>query len=286
MAAELIMTKGLPASGKSTWADAEVLAAPAGAIVRINKDALRIMLHAGRWKGKKTEKQIIAARDAMVEAFLADGLSVIVDDTNLAPFHETRLRELATRYGVTFSVKDFTDVPLDICLERDWKRAESVGPKVIQKMWTQYLKPPAPEWIDGFPSAIIVDIDGTLALFDGKRGPYDWEKLWNDDCDPTVALLVREARLRGDAVLLVSGRDGAFHDPTAAWLKENEVEYDELWMRFASDNRPDRVVKDEIYRTHIEGRYNISYVIDDRDSVVALWRGKGLKTLQVNYGAF
>lgn len=284
--AELIMTKGLPGSGKSYWAEAAVLDAPAGTMVRINKDSLRAMLHGGRWKGNKTEKQIIAARDAMVGAFLADGVTVIVDDTNFAPIHEERLRELATKYGATFGVKDFTDVPLDICLERDRQRAESVGPKVIQKMWTQYLKPPPPKWIDGLPSAIIVDIDGTLALFDGKRGPYQWDKLWNDDCDQTVALLVWDAQMRGDAILLVSGRDGEFHDPTAAWLKENEVEYDELWMRFAGDKRPDRVVKDEIYRTHIEGRYNIRYVIDDRDSVVAMWRGLGLKTLQVNYGSF
>ena len=69
---ELIMTKGLPGSGKSYWAEAAVLEAPAGTMVRLNKDSLRAMLHSGRWKGNKTENQIVAARDAMIEAFLTD----------------------------------------------------------------------------------------------------------------------------------------------------------------------------------------------------------------------
>ena len=45
--AKLTMTKGLPASGKSTWSNEQVLAAPPGHIVRITKDQLRAMLHSG-----------------------------------------------------------------------------------------------------------------------------------------------------------------------------------------------------------------------------------------------
>ena len=85
--AKLTMTKGLPASGKSTWSNEQVLAAPPGHLVRITKDQLRAMLHAGA-HSKGTESQIVLARDSLVSTFLKSGVDVIVDDTNLVPFHE------------------------------------------------------------------------------------------------------------------------------------------------------------------------------------------------------
>jgi len=56
----LIITKGLPGSGKTTWATAYVLDHPAGSEVRINRDSLRQMLHAGRLKGRKTESVVVS----------------------------------------------------------------------------------------------------------------------------------------------------------------------------------------------------------------------------------
>ena len=50
------MTKGLPASGKSTWAKLEV-ARSKGKTKRINKDDLRDMIDAGTWS-KENEKNI------------------------------------------------------------------------------------------------------------------------------------------------------------------------------------------------------------------------------------
>ena len=284
MATELIMMKGLPASGKSTWAISEVLEASAGEVVRINKDTLRAMLHADRWKGKKTERQVLAARDALIRTYLDLGLRVIVDDTNLAPFHEEKLRDIALEFGAGFRVQDFTHVPLDVCLERDWKREKSVGPEVIYGMWRQYMQPPVRTW-DGQPPAIIVDLDGTLAHFDG-RSPYDFTKVETDLLDTVVAGLAAGAHDLGWRVLLVSGRDEVARQSTSAWLHRHGVQYEALWMRPAGDNRPDREVKAELYHAHIEGRFDIKYVLDDRDSVVAMWRSKGLKVLQVAYGAF
>jgi len=285
MNAELVMYKGLPASGKSTAAIKEVLDAPAGAVVRINKDTLRTMLHADRWKGK-TEKQIVAARDALIGVFLGQGLRVLVDDTNLAPFHEPRLRQLAAEHGATFTVKDFTDVPLDVCLERDWKRCDSVGPKVIHKMYKQYIWADSPAVVHGpGREAIIVDLDGTLAHMNG-RGPYDYSKVGEDTLDDVVAGLIEEALADNCHVLIVSGREDVCREDTVAWLKRHRVANSELWMRATDDKRPDREVKEEIYERNIHGRYNIRYVLDDRDSVVVMWRRKGLKVLQVEYGAF
>jgi predicted kinase len=134
----LIITVGLPASGKSTWATSQVLAAPPGAIVRVNKDLLRTMLHADR-HAKGTEAQVLKARDALISSFLRAGVDVIVDDTNLVRHHHDRLSQLAERLNATFVVKDFTEVPLQTCIERDAARPNPVGATVISEMYERHL---------------------------------------------------------------------------------------------------------------------------------------------------
>ena len=138
----LTMTRGLPGAGKSTWAEARVLERPAGEVVRLTKDSLRAMLHAGRWQGDRTERQVLAARDGLIVVFLTRGVDVIVDDTNLHPRHERRLRQLAEEHEAAFTVQDFTDVPLATCIERDRQRPASVGAGVIRTMHRQFLAEP------------------------------------------------------------------------------------------------------------------------------------------------
>lgn len=136
--ARLIITKGLPASGKSTWSIEQVHKSESSSIVRINKDLLRTMLHADR-RTKQSENQVVKARDALVVAFLRSGVDVIVDDTNLAPWHIERLGTIAARHGATVHVEDFTHVDLETCIERDAHRSSPVGRDVIEEMHQQYL---------------------------------------------------------------------------------------------------------------------------------------------------
>jgi len=138
----LIITKGLPGSGKTTWATAYVLALAGGSAARVNRDSLRQMLHAGRLKGRKTESVVVLIQLEMVETLLAQKLTEIVDDTNLNPSTEARLRELATRLGAPVTVEDFTGVPVEECITRDLKREHSVGARVIRRMHRQYLAQP------------------------------------------------------------------------------------------------------------------------------------------------
>ena len=83
----------LPASGKTTWAKAQVAAVPPGRVVRVNRDDLRLMLHGEPHHIGVTEQQITAAQHNAIRALLADGVTVIVDDTNLqAPPPEPPVR--------------------------------------------------------------------------------------------------------------------------------------------------------------------------------------------------
>lgn len=169
---KLIMTKGLPGSGKSQWAKDLVTKEP-GKWKRINKDDLRMMFDNGKWS-KHNEHFVLLMRDTAALSALQHGWNVIIDDTNLAPKHELHLKELAAEAKADFEIKDFTNVSLEECIRRDQKRPNYVGEKVIRSMYRQFLQPKVESPVDdpNLPTAVICDIDGTLALF-GDANPYD-----------------------------------------------------------------------------------------------------------------
>ena len=61
--------------------------------------------------------------------------------------------------------------------------------------------------------------------------------------------------------------------------------YDDLFMRMAGDKRPDYVVKKDILDNFIKIS-DVWFVLDDRKSVVDMWRKAGLRCLQVQEGDF
>lgn len=286
----LIMTKGLPASGKTTWAKKQNAK-------RVNKDDLRAMIDNGKWS-KANEAFILSVRDYITRYALLGGYDCIVDDTNLDPKHEPVLRSIAEETGAEFEIKDFTDVSLSTCLKRDSERANSVGEKVIKSMYNSYLKKKGdvaqytpPPYNPELPNCIIVDIDGTLAHMNG-RSPYDYSKVSTDIVDPHVAEIVRKyaqrdiQELPDTYIIVVSGRESGCFTETTQWLKDNYIPYDEIYMRAEGDMRDDRIVKKELYEANIKPRYNVKFVLDDRDRVVKMWREEGLKVLQVAEGDF
>jgi hypothetical protein len=54
-------------------------------------------------------------------------------------------------------------------------------------------------------------------------------------------------------------------------------------MRYSGDNRPDVVVKQEILNELIAviGKENITFILDDRPGVVAMWRANGITVYPV-----
>jgi predicted kinase len=295
------MLKGLPASGKSTWAKEQVRLSK-GRTKRVNKDDLRAMIDAGEWS-KTSEKHVLEIRDQIVTHYLSKGYNVIVDDTNLSPKHEETLRAIVdvinasawTPGGeplINFEVKWF-DTPLAECIRRDMLRPNPVGKKVIRRFYEQIkdLYEPKIEYNPDLPECIIVDIDGTLAHMNG-RSPYDYTKVSTDVVDPVVSDIVRRYRsvdIMDDNplyVIIVSGREDSCKPETEKWLQDNHIPYDELHMRKSDDDRDDRIVKKEIFDAWINNRYNVKFVLDDRNRVVEMWRSLGLKVLQVGEGDF
>jgi len=284
MTKKVIIMKGLPGSGKSTWAKELVDRYP-GRYKRISKDELRAMFDNSKWS-QGNEKFVLKVRDALILLALQEGYHVIVDDTNLLNKHEMTIRELV-KGQATVEIQDFTSVDIEICIERDRRRPNYVGEQVIRKMYRDFLQPKPAIIIEdpALPAAIICDIDGTLARISG-RNPYDASLCEQDALNTPVADIVNMTHMQQIIILLVSGRKESSREPTLRWLKKYDVPFSNLWMRAEGDERKDVLVKRDIYEQQIMGKYNIKFVLDDRNQVVDLWRSLGLTCLQVDEGDF
>lgn len=296
---ELILTRGLPASGKTSFAK-EWVARERGSRVRVNRDDLRGMIHDGEFERGVTEERIIAARNALVGDALRRGVSVVVDDTNLRHRDATFAQQLAARYGAELHVVDYTAaVSLEECLRRNANRGddERVDSAVIKDMHNRFLrnrtlplavpelKQPSEEPVERdatLPPAIIVDVDGTIAYNDGHRSPYDFSRVSEDKVNADVRNLINREWETGAQVIFLSGRDDSCREATAEWLGDNVTPaLFELVMRETGDRRPDWLVKLELFNEYVRGEYDVSYVLDDRQQVVDMWRRLGLTCLQV-----
>lgn len=133
--------------------------------------------------------------------------------------------------------------------------------------------------------AIICDLDGTLALLNG-RSPYDPETVSKDLINHPVREVVNTLHDLGYTVVLVSGRFSKYWDETVKWLKKHKVKWEHLEMRVNGDNQPDTELKKWIYENRIKDEYDILLVLDDRNKVVKMWRELGLTCLQVAEGDF
>ena len=131
---KLIVTQGLPASGKTTWSHNWVKEEPTDR-VRVNRDDIRKML--GPYWIPSREKLVTDIENGMVRAALKRGFSVVVDATNFKP---QKWMEMAITYGIKLEMQDFTNVSLKECIQRDQQRKESVGKQVIEDMYNKYLK--------------------------------------------------------------------------------------------------------------------------------------------------
>jgi hypothetical protein len=136
--------------------------------------------------------------------------------------------------------------------------------------------------------AVIFDIDGTLAKRVTDRSPYDMTRVGEDTPHTPVLAVLEALGAHGYQILYCSGRFEAGRAATVQWLREHTVFWDSpLFMRPDGDFGPDSKLKLNLYREHIEPRWDVQMVFDDRDRVVGMWRLElGLPCLQVDYGDF
>lgn len=141
--------------------------------------------------------------------------------------------------------------------------------------------------------AIIIDIDGTLADNLERRSQLeknnDWDEFNSNVSKDNLNKWCKEVidKFKGThQIILITGRREICKNDTLMWLGKHQVHYDKIFFRGKDDFRKDDIVKEEIFRSHIEKTYNILFVIDDRLSVVRMWRKLGHVCLQCDFGDF
>lgn len=132
---KLIITLGIPGSGKSTWAKQEAANNPK-TIIRVCRDDIRNML--GTYWVPTREDVVTMIENSCVDVGLHKGYSVIVDATNFSSMN--KWKQLAKDLKIELEIKDFTDVPLNTCIERDQQRERPVGKLIIEQMYNKHIK--------------------------------------------------------------------------------------------------------------------------------------------------
>ena len=124
----LYLTRGIPGSGKSTFAKEWVNEKPNR--VRINNDELRLELFNKRVSpemefSKEEESLLKQKRRSIIVDSIEKGFDVIVDNVNISNHLIRGYIELSKQLKCEIAVIDFSKVPLELCLERNESRGES-----------------------------------------------------------------------------------------------------------------------------------------------------------------
>ena len=305
---KLVIVRGLPGCGKSTYAAMWVSESP-DTRAEINRDALRLMLGGYSVGSPAQEKMVTKIQHQAIKDLLKSGVDVISSDTNLQTKYARELVRIANSVGAEVDVVDMTDVPLETVLERNKNRKdkEPVPVSVIMRMnkiirGNPYPLPmpnadsagKGPDFYygqDWLPYADICDIDGTVASCAGVRSPYDYSRVSYDHSRNAIIELLHDRHKSGMKLIFMSGRPDInnVRRDTEEWLEVHvQLPYEALLMRPADRQQDnDAIIKRDLFDDNIRGKYNIGVVFDDRDRVVDMWRNQlGLDCLQVNYGDF
>jgi predicted kinase len=296
---KVIILVGPSGAGKSTAAKQFIKENPS--YVRVNRDDLRMMLRSEQVLDNKSEEILTDIQNNIIINFLSKGKNVIIDNTNLKEKYIKQLINTCSDYSdnIMFNIFDTT---LETCIERNYNREQKVPIDVIKKMfidfenlknnfdfvnYKKYINKPFEynkENIYNLPECYLFDIDGTLALMNGKRGPFEWNKVDLDDCNEIVKEQLISLHKNNYKIIIMSGRDESCMELTKNWLEMNNIPFDNIFMRSKDDYRKDSVIKTELYEKHIKDRYFVKAVFDDRLQVIDTWYKLGIFTFNVNQG--
>ena len=307
MTQNIILTRGLPGSGKSTYAIKWVDEDPTTR-ARVNRDDIRyelygeyVMKNDKRGSVKDKENHVTEVQHSRLKEALAAGKSVIVDDTNLNPRSFQTFSKLANEHNVGLSNVDFP-IDIDECIRRNNNRDRVVPEHIIRGMASKcmgsngefHLFPntyPVKEFVKPATKrhAIIFDADGTLVDVRGirhyVRGKWrDFDSFHRSSLfSPPVQSVVDmafDADREGYAVIVVTAREDKYRDVTQAWLDKHAVPYENIYMRPTGDSRKDSIVKEELLERILED-YDVVHAVDDNPAVKEVWHNANILTTVV-----
>lgn len=302
---KIIIMQGIQGSGKSTWAKNWVAENPTQR-VRWNNDSIREMFGVYWVPERESLNALDPMKVAFLEKFMSSNYDIVIDDMNLNPKTtkgiEALIKVLNNKLGVEYEVEyHLMTTPLNVCIERDSKRPNPIGEKVIKdtfKRYQSYLVSEANKaelakripFNDSLPTTIIVDIDGVVAFNTSGRpffGPECNANLHKDVYDRQMGSIIKYVGNEGcDVITFLTGRNESAREETGKWINTylGPVVPCRLIMRPEGDRSPGPECKKRLYEENVKGKYNVIAVFEDQDKNVKMWRDLGLLCLQTNNG--
>lgn len=313
----VVYTVGIPGSGKSFWAKRQTHNMEPGTFFIASRDEQRAIFQGipgdrpiwkdWNWKNEKIVTEDLWARICYAIESNEKLNTIFITDTNMNLERiDEHLRKLKTEFADSIEFQKQIKViyaHVDEAITRDLQRDNPAGEKIVRGFWKRFLdlSPRLLQYCDleteekiskyakvrttntsNKPNCIILDVDGTVALHQGLRTPFEWDKV---DLDAPrkeiIAMVDGMVKEMSAKVIVVSGRDGVCRGLTAQWLIDNGVKFSELYMRPEKDSRPDTVIKEEIFFNHIFNRYNVVAMIDDRPKVCRHMRDLNISVIAV-----
>lgn len=301
----IIVTMGIPGSGKSTFAKSWVAEDP-NKRMRVNRDSLRVMLTNYHFTKENNDVTRIV-RDDIIRNVVLAGRDLIVDECNVKSVTYKEVCKIVKDLRVDAHVQEKVFyVPLETAVARNANRTgtDFIDPKIIENFWKsmgetklESYKPQSktfkaqklvlnPYKADhSLPPAVIFDLDGTVCDI-SKRSPYDTAKCYLDTPHDHVLNMINLFNNKKYQILFCSGREDKYRQLTEEWLDKHlsgldfPVSY-KLFMRNSSDMRSDDLIKEEIFDQNIRNNYLIKAVVDDRLRVCKMWHALGLPLFRV-----
>ncbi len=141
----VVLSIGLPGSGKSSWFRRHN-------IIPLSSDLVRGLLFDNPTEQRYQDLVFSSLRSLLRARLIAGRPMNYIDATNLSPRERHSWIKMARDFGYEAHAV-FFDVPAEVCMERNRKRARNVPDEVMHRM-AQKLRPPKFE--EGFAKIIVV----------------------------------------------------------------------------------------------------------------------------------
>lgn len=307
MTQELILTRGLPGSGKTTHALAWLAEDPANR-VRVNRDDIRDRIYGPNYvKNQDREQRVTHYQGVDLEEALKAGKSAIVDDTNLNLKSVSNLKKIGDAHGAKFSTLDLP-VSVEEAIRRNNARDRVVPEDEIRRMHNRYLGPNGEfQHIDGtYPvkpfrapqqrtHAVGFDMDGSLAdtrtvnryldMVSPKSKSKNFDAFHRNSLfvppNWQVLQMLTDVHKAGMKVIITTARSEIYREVTQLWLDRLNVPYDNIFMRARSDVRPDYKIKIDLLKNQILPYYDVVRFVDDNPQAVQAWKDNNIRVTEV-----
>ena len=143
----VVLTIGLPGSGKTTWFKRR-------GVIPLSSDTLRQLLFDDETEQRYQGLIFSTLRSLLRARLIAKRPMNYVDATNLSPHERRQWIKMARGFGYEVHAV-FFDVPLELCIERNRKRDRHVDESVMQQMAAR-LRPPS--FTEGFAKIVVVRV--------------------------------------------------------------------------------------------------------------------------------